>query len=135
MIVQKTPGHMKDDQVSTKIGSFGSFSWTQSRMYKTLASSAERELLADGCELEVVTRTVAMDPLEEVATRQIRARLWRKEELLKEEVHTQKVEDYSKNELVLMLEQAGFSEIQIVGDYSNEPATADHEVLVFVARK
>jgi SAM-dependent methyltransferase len=97
--------------------------------------SAERELLADGCELEIVTRTVAMDPLEEVATRQIRARLWRKEELLKEEVHTQKVEDYSKNELVLMLEQAGFGEIRIVGNYGDEPATADHEVLVFVARK
>lgn len=98
-------------------------------------SAAERKLLADGCELELVARTIAMDPLEEVATRQIRARLWRKEELLKEEVHTQKVEDYSKNELVLMLEHAGFGEIRILGDYSDEPATADHKALVFVARK
>jgi hypothetical protein len=70
-----------------------------------------------------------------VATRQIRARLWRKGDLLKEEVHTQKVEDYSKNELVLMLEHAGFGEIQIHGDYTDEPATADHMVLVFIARK
>ncbi len=76
-----------------------------------------------------------MDPLEDVATRQIRARLWRKNELLKEEVHTQKVEDYSKNELVLILERAGFAEIQIYGDYSEKPATADHKNLVFVARK
>lgn len=30
---------------------------------------------------------------------------------------------------------AGFGEIQILGDYSDEPATADHKVLVFVARK
>jgi len=37
-----------------------------------------------------------MDPLEEVATRQIRARLWRKGELPKEVVHTRKLEDYSK---------------------------------------
>ena len=98
-------------------------------------SSSERKLLADGSELELAARTIAMDPLEEVATRQIRARLWRKGELLEEEVHTQKLEDYSKNELVLMLERAGFGEIQIRGDYSDEPATADHKALVFVAKK
>ena len=76
-----------------------------------------------------------MDPLEEVATRQIRARLWRNGELLQEEVHTQKLEDYSKNELVLMLERAGFSNIAITGDYLDEPATADHSTLVFAAKK
>lgn len=98
-------------------------------------ASSERQPLADGCELELATRTVAMDPLEDVATRQIRARLWRNDELLKEEVHTQKVEDYSKNELVLMLENAGFGEIQICGDYSDDPATADHKTLIFIAQK
>ena len=49
-----------------------------------------------------------MDPLEDVATRQIRARLWKDGELLQEEIHTQKVEDYSRHELILMLERAGF---------------------------
>ena len=98
-------------------------------------SSAEHKRLPDGCELELVTRTVAMDPLEEVAIRQIRARLWRNGELLEEETHTQKVEDYSKNELVLMLERAGFSNIAITGDYLDEPATADHSTLVFAAKK
>jgi SAM-dependent methyltransferase len=98
-------------------------------------ASGERKLLADGCELELVARTVAMDPLEEVATRQIRARLWRAGELLQEEVHTQKLEDYSKNELVLMLERAGFDAIEIFGDHSDEPAAADHKYLVFLARK
>lgn len=98
-------------------------------------SSSERQPLADGSELELAARTIAMDPLEDVATRQIRARLWRNGELLKEEIHTQKVEDFSKNELVLMLERAGFGEIRILGDYSDEPATADHNILVFVARK
>ena len=97
--------------------------------------SSERTPLADGSELEMAARTVAMDPLEDVATRQIRARLWRNDELVKEEIHTQKVEDYSKNELVLMLERAGFGIIQIFGDYSDEPATADHYDLIFVARK
>jgi hypothetical protein len=79
--------------------------------------------------------SITSDPLEEVATRQIRARLWQNGELLQEEVHTQKVEDYSKHELLLILERAGFSDITITGDYHDEPATADHTKLVFVARK
>jgi hypothetical protein len=98
-------------------------------------SSGERKLLSDGSELELVARTVSVDPLEEVQTRQIRARLWRKGELLKEEIHTQRYEEYGKNELMWVLRQAGFSEIQIFGDYSDEPATADHKVIIFVARK
>lgn len=98
-------------------------------------TSTERRKLGDGTELETATRTVSMDPLEEVATRQIRARLWRAEELLKEEIHTQRVEDYSKNELVLMLERAGFGQIHLFGDYTEEPATMDSEILVFVSRK
>jgi SAM-dependent methyltransferase len=97
-------------------------------------TSTERRKLGDGTEIEIATRTVSMDPLEEVATRQIRARLWRAGELLKEEIHTQRVEDYSKNELVLMLERAGFGQIQLFGDYTDEPATMDSESLVFVAK-
>lgn len=98
-------------------------------------SSAKRKPLADGCELELVARTIAVDPLEEAQTRQIRARLWRNGTMVKEEVHTQRYEEYGKNELVLILEHAGFNDIQIRGDYSDEPATADHKILVFVARK
>jgi SAM-dependent methyltransferase len=98
-------------------------------------SSGERERLADGCELELVSRTIAMDPLEDVATRQIRARLWQNGELLQEEVYTQKVEDYSKHELILMLERAGFRDISLTGDYRAEPATADHNTLIFICRK
>lgn len=97
--------------------------------------SGERHRLSDGSELEITTRTVAMDPLEDVAIRQIRARLWLDGEMIREEIHTQQVGDYSKNELVLMLQKAGFNEIRVNGDYSDEPATADHENLVFVARK
>ena len=97
--------------------------------------STERKLLADGTELEIAARTVSVDPWEETQTRQLRARLWRNGELLEEQVHTQRYEEYGKNELVLVLERAGFSEIQIFGDYSDEPATADHKELIFVAQK
>jgi hypothetical protein len=97
--------------------------------------SGERENLPDGTQLELISRTVSMDPLEEVAVRQMRARLWRGDDLLQEEIHTQKLEDYSKNELVLMLVNAGFGEITITGDYSDVPANSDSRALVFIARK
>ena len=98
-------------------------------------SSSERQLLADGSELEIAARTVSVDPLDESQTRQIRARLWRNGELLEEQVHTQRYEEYGKNELVLVLERAGFNDIQIFGDFTDEPATADHGELIFVCRK
>jgi SAM-dependent methyltransferase len=97
--------------------------------------SGERQRLPDGTELEEATRTVAVDPLENVATRQIRVRLWHEGELMKEEIHTQRLDDHSKNELVLMLERAGFSDLQVFGDFTDEAATADHEELIFVCRK
>ncbi|WP_164545664.1 class I SAM-dependent methyltransferase [Paenibacillus albus] len=97
--------------------------------------SSERQPLADGTELELASRTLKTDPLENVAIRQLRARLWQEGVLIKEEVHTQVVEDFTKNELVLMLERAGFSDIRICGDFSDEPATADHKDLIFICRK
>ena len=42
---------------------------------------------------------------------------------------------YFKNELLLMLNVAGFREISVRGDYTDERATADHEELVFTAIK
>ena len=78
---------------------------------------------------------MAVDPVENVATRQIRMRLWHEGDLIKEEIHTQRLDDYSKNELVLMLERAGFSDVQVFGDFSDEPATADHHELIFICRK
>ena len=98
-------------------------------------AAGKRRRLADGNELELVARTVSVDPLEETQTRQIRARLWRGKTLLEEEIHTMRYEEYGKNELLLMLGQAGFEEIQIFGDYRTEPATAEHNTLVFVAKK
>ncbi|MBP3962986.1 class I SAM-dependent methyltransferase [Paenibacillus lignilyticus] len=98
-------------------------------------ASGERQRLADGTELEIAARSLETDPMENVSTRQMRLRLWHEGNLIKEEVHTQRLDDYTKNELVLMLERAGFSDIQIFGDFSDEPATADHNELIFICRK
>ena len=98
-------------------------------------ASGERRVLPDGSELEIVARTVSVDPLDESQVRQIRARLFRDDQIVEEQIHTQRYEEYGKNELLLMLEKAGFSNIQLFGDYSDQPATSDHSTVVFVARK
>lgn len=95
----------------------------------------QRMALDDGKEMDVSTRTIAMDPLEEVATRQMRVRLWQGDELLEEEIHTITLPDFNKNELVLMLKVAGFNQIKIEGDYLEEVATPDHKQLLFIAQK
>ncbi len=105
------------------------------RLPEQWPAATERQRLADGTELEIATRTVAVDPLDESQVRQTRARVWRNGALLEEQVHTQRYEEYSKNELLLLLELAGFHSVQIYGDYRNEVATADHTTLIFVAQK
>jgi len=40
---------------------------------------------------------------------------------------------YFKNELLLMLSIAGFREMTVPGDYTDELATADHAELIFTA--
>ena len=40
---------------------------------------------------------------------------------------------YFKHELVLMLEAAGFADVEVQGDHNDAPATADDDFLVFVA--
>jgi hypothetical protein len=41
---------------------------------------------------------------------------------------------YFRNELLLMLERAGFSDVVVHGEHSDRAATAGDDFLVFVAR-
>ena len=40
---------------------------------------------------------------------------------------------YFRDELVLMLERAGFGSVRVEGAYTGDEATADDEFLVFIA--
>jgi hypothetical protein len=65
----------------------------------------------------------------------MQAEMWRDGELVAEEEHEITLRFYFRNELLLMLEQAGFPHVVVEGDHNGEPATADDEFLVFVERK
>ena len=76
-----------------------------------------------------------LDPLEQVLTLQIWAQRWQGEQLLGEEKHTLTQNLYFKNELLLMLQQAGFAEVTVQGDFTGAEANPEHGDLVFIARK
>jgi SAM-dependent methyltransferase len=95
----------------------------------------ERKRAADGSEYGLRTRIVDVDPLEQRVTLQIRAEKWQAGRLVAEEERLLKSQVYFRNELMMMLQQAGFGEIRVEGDFKEEPATPDHEVLVFIAGK
>jgi SAM-dependent methyltransferase len=90
---------------------------------------------SDGAEYALSSRLVDLDPLLQRATMEIRAWMWRDGELAAQEEHLLKLTLYFKDELVLLLEQAGFEHVEVLGQYNDAAPTADDDFLVFVARK
>ena len=97
--------------------------------------ATERRRGSDGAEYALQSRVVDLDPLEQLATYEMRAGMWREGELVQEEEHTLHISFYFKNELLLMLERAGFTDIVIHGDHREEAPTKDSDFIIFVAKK
>jgi SAM-dependent methyltransferase len=95
----------------------------------------ERRVASNGSEHVSRFRTVQVDPLEQSFTSQVRLEKWDDGKLIASEEYTLRGNTYFKQELLLMLKVAGFREIAVYGDYTDEPATADQRELVFVALK
>ncbi len=91
----------------------------------------------EGDMLRVYTRLVSIDPWDQVITEDRRYEFYRHQEMVKEEVHTVQERWFFKNEVVLMLELAGFSEVHVLQDGSD--ASPDlftpPVVMAFLARK
>jgi hypothetical protein len=88
---------------------------------------------SDGSEHFGQFRIVNVDPLEQTFTREVRLEKWANGQRVASEEYTLRGNMYFKNELRLMLSMAGFRDITVQGDYTDAPATADHEELVFTA--
>jgi hypothetical protein len=65
----------------------------------------------------------------------MRAELWREGTLAAKEEHALTIGLYFSNELLAMLERAGFADVEVQGDHNDAPATSDDEFIVFVARR
>jgi hypothetical protein len=94
----------------------------------------ERRQASDGAAYALRSRIVELDPLEQCLTLEMHAELWRDGALEADEDRTLTMNLYFKNELLLMLEQAGFVDVVVQGDHNAAKATSDDRFLVFVAK-
>lgn len=92
-----------------------------------------QQVAADGTVYVDRFRIVEADPLEQSYTRQVRLEKWRDGQQLAAEEYTLRGGMYLKNEMLLMLQVAGFREITLSGDYTDRPAAAADGELVFLA--
>ena len=98
-------------------------------------TEGERERASDGSDYVMRSRLENLDPLEQVLTLKYWAQHWQGERLIGEEKRILTSNLYFRNELLMMLKQAGFDEIAVQGDYTEAAATPEHEMLVFIAQK
>lgn len=94
-----------------------------------------RRRASDGSEYVLRSRLVDLDPLNQRVTLVNHAERWREGKPEAEEDRTLTINLYFRNELLLMLERAGFTSVEVQGDHNDRPATADDDFLVFVAKK
>jgi SAM-dependent methyltransferase len=97
--------------------------------------TGDRRRASNGDELEERVRLVDLDPLAQRRTLAIRASLWQAGRLVREEEHTLRENLYFCPELMLMLTQAGLTDVTVYRAYTDQLATAEDTMLVFVARK
>jgi SAM-dependent methyltransferase len=105
------------------------------RLPQPWREAGHRSPARNGDELELNSRLVDLDPMDQRATAQIRVTLWQDGVAVDEEEYQLQANLYFHNEVVLMLEAAGFDEVATQARYTGNPATADDTVVVFIARK
>ena len=88
----------------------------------------------DGSEYELRSRAVALDPLDQTVTLELRAQKEVGGEVVAVEEHSLSMRGYFRDELLLMLERAGFASVEVQGDHRDEPAANEHSTLVYIAR-
>ena len=94
-----------------------------------------RRRASDGFDYELRARLLALDPLEQTCRYEMKASKWAGSELVAEEEHVLDMTLYFTHELLLMLEQAGFAEVELRAGYRDEPPTTDDDFVVFVAKR
>jgi SAM-dependent methyltransferase len=95
----------------------------------------DRSRASDGSEYGLAVRIVELNPLEQRLTYEMCAKRWRDGEPDEEETRRVTINLYFRNELELILERAGFSDVEVQGDHNDVPATPEDDFLVFLARR
>ena len=96
-----------------------------------LPQITERRAGSDGTEYGMAGR---LDPLDQTVTTEIRVERWRDGRMEVAEQHVMHMTMYLRHELALMLELAGFAEIEVHGDHQRRAPASDDPFVVFAAR-
>jgi SAM-dependent methyltransferase len=102
---------------------------------ESMPAAGGRRRTSDGSELAMRVRLVGLDPLAQRLALETRMELWRGDELVREEEYALHINLYFRNELLLMLERAGFANVLVHGEHTERDPTSDDDFLVFVAEK
>jgi SAM-dependent methyltransferase len=94
-----------------------------------------RRVGSDGTEYELRSRLLDVDPLEQRVTMRMQASMWREGELVAEDEHLLTLTLYFKDEIVLMLERAGFVDVTVRAALTDAEPTGADDFLVYTARK
>jgi SAM-dependent methyltransferase len=94
-----------------------------------------RQQLPDGDELQQRARLVELDPRGQRITLEIEARLVRDGTVVDEERRRITISTYFEQELRLILELAGFADVEIQAGYTGRPATDDDAEILVIATK
>lgn len=94
-----------------------------------------RQRAADGDEIELESRLIELDPLEQREALESRVRLWRAGAVIVEEIWPLRISHYFAQEVLELLRETGFGEVAMESGYTGAPATPDDGTVTFVARK
>ena len=111
----------------------GWLSERRKRLPQPWPEEGSRRTAPDGSEYVTRVRLLDVNPLEQHLTRQVRVEKWQSGKMIAAEEHLMRANMYLKSELLLMLNVAGFRQVSVRGDYTDEPATPDSRELVFLA--
>ena len=90
---------------------------------------------SDGAEYELRSRVLDADPLDQSIRLEMQAFMWQDGEFVAEETHLLTMRLYFRNELVALLERAGFVDVEVRGDHNDAEPTGDDDFLVFLGRR
>lgn len=107
----------------------------RSKLPEAWSATGNRRRTTSGDEIELRSRLVDFDPLEQRVTTQMRATLWREGVAVMQEEYTLRQHLYFRKELLALLAKAGFENVAVYGADGEAPATADDLDMVFVGRK
>jgi ubiquinone/menaquinone biosynthesis C-methylase UbiE len=86
-------------------------------------------------EISTTLWTESFDLLEQTVVEKRRYELHVDGQLAQSELHTLHMRWYHKYEFIMMLQQNGFEEIFLYGDYTEDPATKDSKTIICGARR